>query len=393
MPPFLPGHSHFLRVPAMKYLIAACCVLAAVMLAATLYPFQFYPRNGVRWLSGQPGLYFDGHGIAWADYTPADTNNPGIPALSIELWLHEHGDSRNFGPREIVTVYNGSPSVPLVLGMWSGRLFAYSCFVHPHNADEWFRDFLVKTPLQRGVTHFVTLVYGADQQTIFVDGEELETRHMALGSEMQSDFSGRLIVGNSFVGDHGWMGEIHGVAVYDRLLSASEVDRHFRLSRRRGMEALSHQSGLLALYPLAGCGSVGTENIVGNFSPMIIPSRRSIDIAPFCHLPAADLKKPLDWVGDFLGNILFFMPLGFLLLAAISHRRESTSGMHWFIVAAVCAVFSLGIESVQLIIPARIASIADVVSNTLGGFFGAIAARFCTSAGVLPGLCRRTVTG
>ena len=51
----------------LRTLLVAFFLLLAVMLIAALYPFDFFPVNGVQWLSKKPGLYFNGHGIAYTD--------------------------------------------------------------------------------------------------------------------------------------------------------------------------------------------------------------------------------------------------------------------------------------------------------------------------------------
>ena len=70
----------------LRTLLVAFFLILAVLLIATLYPFNFFPVNGVQWLSNEPGLYFNGHGIAYTDKvkTVCETKT-----VSVVLWLKE----------------------------------------------------------------------------------------------------------------------------------------------------------------------------------------------------------------------------------------------------------------------------------------------------------------
>lgn len=67
------------------------------------------------------------------------------------------------------------------------------------------------------------------------------------------------------------------------------------------------------------------------------------------------------WI-EFAANVALFVPLGFLLTALWSRP--------WVGVLVALAV-SAGAELVQLVLPARLASIRDVVANVIGAALGA----------------------
>ena len=70
-------------------------------------------------------------------------------------------------------------------------------------------------------------------------------------------------------------------------------------------------------------------------------------------------------------NVAMFVPLGFLLVLAIFRTR-------WWLAVAASAAVSTVFELVQLLLlSGRVASVADVAANTLGGAVGAILARTC----------------
>ena len=75
---------------------------------------------------------------------------------------------------------------------------------------------------------------------------------------------------------------------------------------------------------------------------------------------------------DVLINIAAYVPLGFLLANALATRFGPR---HSVLVALVAAcLLSTAMEALQSFMPARIASNVDVLTNTLGGLIGALAA-------------------
>lgn len=64
-------------------------------------------------------------------------------------------------------------------------------------------------------------------------------------------------------------------------------------------------------------------------------------------------------------NVVLFVPLGALLALELPLRR-------WWIAPVVTTTFSILIELGQTLLPARVATIADVIANTAGGLVGAL---------------------
>jgi hypothetical protein len=70
------------------------------------------------------------------------------------------------------------------------------------------------------------------------------------------------------------------------------------------------------------------------------------------------------WI-EFAGNVLMFVPLGFLLTLLFRHPWYGT---------ILAVVLSAGVELAQIVIPDRQASVRDVVSNGIGALVGAFLA-------------------
>lgn len=74
---------------------------------------------------------------------------------------------------------------------------------------------------------------------------------------------------------------------------------------------------------------------------------------------------------DIAGNILLFIPLGFLLYLWFYQRRFRGAS---FLTAISGVLFSMLIEFLQLFVKDRISSVTDIFNNTLGTVFGGLAA-------------------
>lgn len=86
---------------------------------------------------------------------------------------------------------------------------------------------------------------------------------------------------------------------------------------------------------------------------------------------------------DAVVNVLAYVPLGFLLSIGCGARLGPAGGAAASVLAA--AVLSLLMESVQMFLPARIASNVDLVANSLGALIGAMAAPLFAPTRILGG--------
>lgn len=82
---------------------------------------------------------------------------------------------------------------------------------------------------------------------------------------------------------------------------------------------------------------------------------------------------------DVLINLAAYVPLGFLVALALRTRIAPPAAV--LLAAVLAALLSLLMESVQMFLPARIASNVDLLTNGAGGLFGAMAAPLLSPSG------------
>ncbi len=340
--------------------------LLTIILLITLYPFNFYPDNGIHWISGGTGLYFDGQGIAYTDPVFGSGDFQAPRALSIELCLKELRDSRNWGERNIFSLYDGSAKPSLLISEWGGQIYLRSRLEEKFYSLKKDRR---SRPFSRGKRHFVTCTFNDVEKAIYIDGILIEKKEISLQKGGFEGFSGMLLLGNSYNVSHGWMGELRGLAMYDRVLDAKEVAHHYAVSRKEGMQALSNAPGLKVLYPFNEGSGNTSRNIVNDSLPVHVPLKCTSFKGAFFHLPTR-------WMRDFIFNIMLFIPLGSILVLICNQRGIKNSVTCIISAVVACGLLSLCIEISQLYIPGRAASIIDVVSNTAGAMLGSVSVCF-----------------
>jgi len=335
-----------------------------------IYPFNFFPSNHVQWLSKGPGLYFNGKGIARTGRAELISLSK---AVSVELLIKERIGSKNWGPREIFSFYDGSFSPSLLVGQWDGRIFIYSRF-ESNESDKWYRLFRTKERFLRGKTQLVTVTFGEVEKAIYINGQLNNRKKVEIDDTAGIKFSGRFLLGNSPSSRNGWWGEIKGLAIYNRVLLPEEIAAHSIEVMGKGMSGLAKTPGCMALYPFNEGEGDTAKSILGKSRPFIIPTSKNALAGTIFSLPNRNMRIESFPTADFLKNIIFFIPFGILLTAIILKKCALGYFATFLIVTLAGGLFSYLIEFFQLFLPSRNSGLLDIVGNILGSGLGIILA-------------------
>lgn len=112
-----------------------------------------------------------------------------------------------------------------------------------------------------------------------------------------------------------------------------------------------------------------------SFDRTIISEKYRYNIVPFAEIKRfwnyREQLGTLSLLVNLAGNVICFMPFGFLL-PVMTQRRI----FHCGIVVVLCtALFSFGIELVQMVSRVGAFDVDDIILNTLGGLLGYIMMR------------------
>jgi len=203
----------------------------------------------------------------------------------------------------------------------------------------------------------------------------------------QGELSGQIVMGTSPIEYQPWPGEVRGLAVYAKELSAVEVSRHYASWIGGGRVAPPDLDGAVARYAFAERAGHEIRNDVLLGPSLEIPEHFGIPHKALLASAVKEFEANQKYVKDVLLNIVGFLPLGFILCAYLSltHTRRNA------ILSAILTggVLSFVIEILQAYIPQRLSSTTDIIANTLNASLDALLVRPSLVRPILVGLYPR----
>jgi hypothetical protein len=342
--------------------------MAVGLLTVGLWPFDFRPPNHAGWLKDHAGLSFQPDGIAY-EPEPADWSAGGQPeqpaAFTLELWL-EPGRMPATDVFYILSIDDGGFPSGIVLCQWKTELLLRN---RDRAHSRGFREVGPGGVLAAQTPGFITVTVDPSGTTFYLNGA-LSSRSPAFVVPCLH-LNGRLILGNAAEGKHPWLGNLFGLAIFNRTLDKAEVAQHYALWTSNQAEQLAAEPGLAALYRFDESNGEWVNDRSTNRHRLLIPERYHVLRKRVLELDPIGMSD-LD---DIAVNILGFMPFGFIVYTY--RRLVKPDGRVRNVIWAVCAgaLLSLAIELTQAWLPNRTSSINDIFTNTLGTFLGALLAR------------------
>jgi VanZ family protein len=351
-----------------KKLLAILCGIAVMaMLFATLWPFNPFPRNRVSWLPDTNGIRFGGPGLVLSK-TPlrADGAESGN-SCSLELLLRPASIDVS---TTILSFYSPDNPQQFAVRQWTDSLLVTRDLVIAENKMKRTK-FDVDHVFQPAKRALLTITSGPNGTVVYSNGSHAQT--FSRFTIPKNVLSGQIIVGTSSVDYQPWPGEISGLAIYSKELTAAEVARHYASWIGEREIAPADFDGTIARYAF-------TERS-GNEIYDAVRSAPSLDIPDYFRVPHKVLLKSAvkefeasrKYVMDVLMNIAGFVPLGFIFCAYFLLTR--TRGQAILYATLVGGILSVLIEVLQAYIPQRVSGTTDIITNTLGALLGAILAR------------------
>ena len=358
-------------------------LVTVVTLLFGLWPLNFFPENRVRWLAGQDGIQFykprgssrRAHGgVVYSD-APLDvpTGRQAFEPCTIEIYLESHA-GRGGGLTHIVSFHDVYPRSPLIIAQWRNYLTIRSRD-NENPAKDTYCEIGLKDGLVPNEKKLITIASGPERTEIYVNGElarSYDVRSL-IGVE---HFCGYLNLGNSSIGHNAWMGNLYGLALYDRLLTPEQIRQHHKLwaDKPRDMPAVIEPEPLI-LYTFAERAGAAIHNQVANTNHLTIPPafkalRKEIAVRFW-----RDTNWDIGLVRDVLVNILGFVPFAYCLLVFLAGGGRMSIRKAAFMVVPAGAALSLIIEITQFALPTRTPSLLDVLCNTAGAALAILAFR------------------
>jgi VanZ family protein len=340
-----------------------CAGAIVAILICTLWPFNPFPPNRVTWLAGTNGIRFDGTGLVISEAPLKGVEGEG---RSLELWLK---------PASIDSVHT-------ILGFYAPehpreflvRQYADGLLVNHEVLDPQgsFKapKFDVDHAFQLGQLRLVTIASGPNGTTVYLDGRLAKTLPRFRISS--SELSGQLVVGTSPIDYQPWEGEVRGLAIYSRELTAADALRHYKDWTEPAVRP-PDLDGPSARYTFSEAAGREIHNQVVSGPDLKIPANFSVPHKVMLKSPVKEFKPDWSYAYDVAVNIAGFVPLGVVLCAYFMWTKPRRTAILYTVLAA--GTLSFIVEVLQAYIPRRASGITDIITNTLGAALGALLMR------------------
>jgi hypothetical protein len=344
-----------------------CAFVLFGILVAGLWPFHA-PRNEVSWLSHGNGLFFGKYGsiVSASSFKPDQPRADG--SCSLEIWLEP---KRVHASGTIFAFYRPENQItPLALRQSLGDLVVQRTISDQLRRREKAKIY-VDDVFRQQKPVLVTMSSSQAGTTVYADGAFVKKfSNFRLSSK---NLTGQLIVGNSPVTTDNWAGQLRGLAIYDRDLTADEVSGHFTNWTSNVYPELGGSEGAVALYFFDEGGGNVVHNHVDSATDLIIPERFFVLHEQFLERPWDEFRQDWNYWKDVGINVTGFIPLGYFFYAYFSLARRAQHPVA--ITIAFGFAVSLTIEVLQAFLPTRDSGMTDLITNTFGTAVGVMAFR------------------
>jgi VanZ family protein len=366
-------------------LLRAICVLILLgILVAGLWPFHA-PRNEVSWLSHKSGLFFGRYGtiVSAGPFEARPSQADG--SCSLEIWL-EPRRAKASGTI-LASYWPESRVVPFALRQSLGDLELLRRSDDPLHRAKRAKLYVDDLFLSHQGPVLVTISAGQSGTAIYADGTLVKKAPKFKFSSQE--LTGQLVIGNAPATTDEWSGQVSGLAVYNRELTADEVSQHNETWTKGKQASLAGSEGAVALYLFnEGQGRV-VHNHVDAATDLLIPERFFVLHEEFLERSWNEYRPDWNYWKDVGVNIAGFIPLGFFFCAYFSSMLTTRRAV-LFTIAFGLAV-SLTIEVLQAFLPTRDSGMTDLITNTFGTALGAILCAWIAEHQWFPGQVSRSL--
>ena len=330
------------------------------ILVAGLSPFNFVPKNGVRWLPDGAGLHFDGHGQLYSSAPMLlPKGSDGVAGATIELVFTP---SKPYYTANTVFALVNHKHVSFAIGQSLTDLFLQGPFTST--------DFkpVPKLWINRVCGHaqdlFVTVIMDARHVDVYLDGQL--ARSFPVTTRMDN-LSGEIYVGHSVEGHEHWSGSVSRLALLEGALDAKEISRRYELwTKTRHLDSDADHRGAEYDFVTPTADYVKSAGAIG--PDLKIPKNFRVLSPTVLEWPAR-LNDAV--VADAVVNIVGFIPFGLVTCLCLRLWTVWSTSRCVAMTILAGAFISLTIELLQVLLPTRDSSLADVITNIMGTVIGA----------------------
>jgi fluoride ion exporter CrcB/FEX len=327
---------------------------------AGLWPFNFVPKNQIRWLPDGAGLRFDGFGQVYSTVPILlPQGRDGAAEATIELVFTP---SKSYHTASTVFSLVNQDEANIAIGQSLADLFLQGTFIQ--GAGQQVTKLWIDGVCGHAQELFVTVTLDRRHVDVYLDGRLARSFPVSTRAE---NLSGTILVGHSVQGTQPWSGSIARFAIFEDTLDALEISRRYEeWTTARHLDKDENHRG--AEYEFATPAADLVRNAGETGPDLIIPK-------------IFRLSNPnlLEWPDHFnrsvavdtVVNIAGFIPFGLVTGLCLRFWTRWSISRCVAMTIVIGASVSLTIELLQVFLPTRDSSLSDVVTNILGTAIGA----------------------
>jgi hypothetical protein len=331
------------------------------ILVAGLWPFHT-PKNEVTWLSNRNGLLFGDYGSILSSGEFNMTGSQEGPC-SLEIWLQP---AATFDSNDIVAFSKQQNPVQFAVAQSGDDLFVLRDVPDTQHHLKT-AHIAIDQVFRKGNELLITVTSGPQGTAVYLNGLLVKTSpQFAFTSK---DFTGELVIGNSPVQNNSWGGQLWGLGIFDRELTAAQVLQHYDAwTKNQGVELVGTES-TRALYLFNEQVGRVVHNQAAAKPDLHIPEHYFVLHPQFLTPPWREFKNGWSYWENVILNVVAFIPLGFFFSAYFSSIRQIKQATAAAIVLGFAV--SLTVEILQAFLPTRDSGMTDLITNTSGTALGA----------------------
>ena len=356
-----------------RLLGTVCFAILLIILVAGLWPFNFLAGNQVAWMPDQDGVHFYGQGIIVSSEVLNKEQRMLFPDKSITLEIRLRPLLVTGNLPHILTLYDGRTPDIFFVGQWKSHLIIRSRTDNPtmRKKGKAYGEIGLNNALLKDRDCFLTITSGTGGTAVYINGKLMRSY---AGYNMLAGVTERpvrLILGNSPTGESYWNGNLTGLAIYKRALSADQVFKSYETWTGITPPLVSADDGCLAIYLFNERKGTMVHNEINAIDTLTIPEIFKPVQRKILYPLWSEFRWNLSFIQDITTNTLGFIPFGFFfsaLLLKITRLRRLPA---YLIIILLGTGLSLTIELIQAYLPTRDSSLMDVLTNSAGTILGA----------------------
>ncbi|MGA2275400.1 MAG: VanZ family protein [Bryobacteraceae bacterium] len=347
-----------------KILNIVCIAVLGTILTLGLWPFHA-PKNDVTWLRERNGLSLGRYGtvIGSGVFEMANSHrNELFGSLEIRLQPKRIWDSGTF-------LAFCTPDDPFRFSMRQSQTdLRLQAAIRNDRNRRRTANLYVYDVFHKARPSFLTITSGTNGTAIYIDGAL--ARRAPQFRLPASQLTGRVVLGGSPGQPDSWKGQLLGLAIYDRELTPAQLWKHYQTWTQAGRPEIQEDEGNVALYLFDEHAGNVVHNRANSGAELSIPEKYVVVDQVFLQPFWTEFEMSRSYWSAVLKNIIGFVPFGFCFCARLSVARRVQRAALTAVVLG--ALVSLTIEILQAYLPTRDSGMTDIITNTLGTWFGVL---------------------